>query len=343
MKHLLFLCTFLTSFFCHAQENNVILKDTIGEFVFDALVTEMGTVPQENINWVKYFKYIGADSVVITKAKTSDPHVFKSYPRDQILQKDSIYSFGLTFPFESYSRGGYFNKSAVFEFSNGQRVNLRFKAFVDTNYVKEDKERDFTICKGKNLLVPKGYIQKGYIQKENYVIPECKDVEVILETYDFLFTGFEKYGYTLHIDTTDIDNLIASSSIIGYFDLVSNIDSITEIFFSHWVLDNMGFNIVENENTIKQGETKKVKFTILKRTFQIAKKDFASPLIPIIKEDSIRNKKNYIDNLNLMERLKNSNAHFRIFNRFTIFYNGSSDIVNVIFMLPVKYIRDITF
>ena len=116
-----------------AQTQNIVLKDTIGDFVFDALVTEMGTVPQKNSNLVKYFKYIGSDSVIIFRAWTGDPHYICEYPALQILKKDSIYSFAVCFWHQN--RQGQFHKIMGFDFSNGQRVSLVFKGFVDTVYI----------------------------------------------------------------------------------------------------------------------------------------------------------------------------------------------------------------
>ena len=87
------LCT--VAFFSKAQ--TVVLKDTIGDFVFDALVAEMDTVEAKNSRLIKYFKYIGSDSVKINRTWTTDPHNICQYPFNQILKKDSIYSFMVCF------------------------------------------------------------------------------------------------------------------------------------------------------------------------------------------------------------------------------------------------------
>ena len=116
----------------------IVLKDTIGDFIFDALITEMDTVEQKDINLVKYFKYIGFDSVKINDARTPDPHMFTNYPHKQILQKDSVYSFALAFPFRG--RPGIFSKMGVIEFSNKQTVVLWFKAFVKPDDIEYEKK-----------------------------------------------------------------------------------------------------------------------------------------------------------------------------------------------------------
>ena len=131
------LCT--TTIFANAQPQIVVLKDTIGDFVFDALVTEMDTVEAKNSRLIKYFKYIGTDSVKINRTFTSDPHYICQSPYNQILKKDSIYSF--TVCFSHQGRVGNFHKSMGFNFSNGQGVLLTFKGFVKQEYTNYPLEK----------------------------------------------------------------------------------------------------------------------------------------------------------------------------------------------------------
>ena len=199
------------------------------------------------------------------------------------------------------------------------------------------------VYKEKNLLIPNGYIREDkYIYTD--IIPKYKEVEIIMESYDFLFTGFEKYGYTLCIDTTDSDKNYINTKIVGYFDLVNNTDStIKGASVGGWVIDNMGFIDIEKWDTpIKPNESKKIKFVILQGLGRLSQVHFNPPLIPI--GDSIINDKiSYIDSLNLVERLRSSNAHFRMYNRLTIYGNNDKNVVNVIFIIPVKYIRKIEY
>jgi len=141
IKTTIILCVFLcfATLFGNAQpgylmfrEPQIILQDTIGDFVFDALVTEMDTVRQENTRLVKYFKYIGSDAVKINKAWTSDPHLICQYPNNQTLKTDSIYSF--TVCFTHRGRPGNFQTTMGFDFSNEQRVAMTFKGVVKPEY-----------------------------------------------------------------------------------------------------------------------------------------------------------------------------------------------------------------
>ena len=187
----------------HTQKSEIILKDTIGDFVFDALVTEMDTVEQRNVNLVKYFKYIGSDSVRINNARTSDPHIFTNYPHNQILQKDSVYSFALTFPFRG--RAGLFNKTGTFEFSNGQMVVLRFKAFVKpeyTNYPLEKKLELITKLPPCVLTLPETHknVHTGFLMT-------CEQIKNIIDidTIGKLFNCNKVFFYDLQTDIHPYD------------------------------------------------------------------------------------------------------------------------------------------
>jgi len=111
-----------------AQNQEVVLKDTVGDFVFDAIIENLDTVPMRNASMVKYFKYIGSDTVKIERAFTNDPHFICEYPRNIILKKNFVYPFTICFWFQSGK--GYFHKNMGFTFSNGQRVEFLFNGYV---------------------------------------------------------------------------------------------------------------------------------------------------------------------------------------------------------------------
>jgi hypothetical protein len=82
---------------------------------------------------VKYFKYIGNDTVTIKSTWTGDPHFINSYPSEPLV-KGKIYSFTISFFFAGMNR--YFEKAMGFELSNGQRICYYFKGNIqkqDTN------------------------------------------------------------------------------------------------------------------------------------------------------------------------------------------------------------------
>ncbi len=172
------------------------------------------------------------------------------------------------------------------------------------------------------------------------IIPECRNIEIISESYDFLLKGFEKYGYTLQIDTNyNLPELIVRNQVIGYFDLVNNTDSIIKSLAITWSIDNMAIGTeIERDSLFKPGDSIKIKYTIFKGLTKIANTDFDFPIILTKMEDSIiTNKKKYIDNLTIAEKLKNSKAYFRVYNKLNICGKN----INIIFMIPVKYIKEI--
>jgi hypothetical protein len=89
--------------------------------------------------------------------------------------------------------------------------------------------------------VPEEYFNEPKYRDLIYkdLIPKYGNTEVVLAGYDYVFTGFEKYGYTLKIDTSSsyIQDLKARSEIVGYFDLVNNTDSIINVCPFGWSVD----------------------------------------------------------------------------------------------------------
>lgn len=109
--------------------NSIEFKDTLFSIVTDSLSHNLGDIPAVNNKLVKYFKYIGKESVSIVKAWTSDPHFICEYPIEPLVI-GKIYS--LTVCFSNNGRLGHFNKVMGFDLSSGERISFRFKANVVT-------------------------------------------------------------------------------------------------------------------------------------------------------------------------------------------------------------------
>lgn len=107
----------------NADSTKIIFKDTLHHFVFDTLDNHLGTIPSKNNRVVKYFKYLGTDSVHITRTWTSDPHFICKYPKE-LLIPHKIYSIQVCF-FHN-GRQGHFHKKMGFDLSNGNRILYRF-------------------------------------------------------------------------------------------------------------------------------------------------------------------------------------------------------------------------
>lgn len=131
--YLLLLSSILFAFsFSNRQETsenerqNITLKDTIGNFVFDSLKHNFGEIDPYNYpsQIEKHFKYIGDSLLIITRAWTGDPHFICSYPKEP-LEKNKIYSFRICF--HHRGRQGILNKKMGFNFSDGTRVSMLFK------------------------------------------------------------------------------------------------------------------------------------------------------------------------------------------------------------------------
>jgi hypothetical protein len=109
--------------------NSIEFKDTLFSIVTDSLSHNLGDIPAVNNKLVKYFKYIGKESVCIVKAWTSDPHFICEYPNEPLVI-GKIYSFSVCF--SNNGRVGHFNKVMGFDLSSGERISFRFKANVVT-------------------------------------------------------------------------------------------------------------------------------------------------------------------------------------------------------------------
>jgi hypothetical protein len=104
---------------------NLVFKDTLFNLVFDAINHDLGSIIPENKNneVIKYFKYLGTDSLFITKAWTGDPHYICYYPKE-LLIPNKIYYFKVCFANEG--RQGKLNKKMGFNFSNGNTITFKF-------------------------------------------------------------------------------------------------------------------------------------------------------------------------------------------------------------------------
>jgi hypothetical protein len=104
---------------------HITFKDTVFNIVFDSVENNLGYIkPAKGSNkLVKYFKYIGDEPIVITKAWTSDPHYICRYPREP-LTPGGIYSF--TVCFAHWHKQGKMYKTMGFKLSNGNNIRLRF-------------------------------------------------------------------------------------------------------------------------------------------------------------------------------------------------------------------------
>jgi hypothetical protein len=107
--------------------NSIVFKDTLFTIVTDSLSHNLGDIPPFNNKLVKYFKYIGSESVYITRAWTGDPHFICEYPTSPLI-KGEIYSF--TVCFSNQGRVGHFNKVMGFNLSSGERISFTFKGNV---------------------------------------------------------------------------------------------------------------------------------------------------------------------------------------------------------------------
>ena len=104
---------------------NLIFKDTLFNIVFDSVSHDLGMIKpiHENSSLVKHFKYIGKDTIVITRTWTGDPHFICEYPREALIP-NKIYSIKICFWHEG--KQGKMHKSMGFGLSDGNRVVLRF-------------------------------------------------------------------------------------------------------------------------------------------------------------------------------------------------------------------------
>ena len=113
--------------------DSIVFRDSLNGWTTDSIDHNIGIVPPVDIILVKYFKYIGNDTVTIKSAWTGAPHFINSYPLEPLV-KGKIYSFTVSFFLAGMNR--YFEKAMGFELSNGQRICYYFKGNIqkqDTN------------------------------------------------------------------------------------------------------------------------------------------------------------------------------------------------------------------
>jgi len=104
---------------------NMTFKDTVFNFAFDSIAHNLGNIvpTNENNRLVKYFKYIGKEPIVITRAWTGDPHFICEYPQEPLIP-NKIYSF--TICFWHQDRQGKMAKVMGFDLSDGNRISFMF-------------------------------------------------------------------------------------------------------------------------------------------------------------------------------------------------------------------------
>ncbi len=110
-----------------ANPENIVFRDTVDGFAFDSLTHNLGIVPNINVKLIKYFKYVGQDTVYIRRAWTGDPHYICRYPNEPLVY-GKIYTFEVCFSFQS--RQGPMWKQMGFELSNDKRINFLFKGHI---------------------------------------------------------------------------------------------------------------------------------------------------------------------------------------------------------------------
>jgi hypothetical protein len=114
--------------------DSIVFKDTLNGWTTDSFSHNLGLVPPIDRRLVKYFKYIGNETVTISNAWTQDPHHICGHPNDTLV-KGKIYSFKVCFM--NQSRVGKFKKVMGFDLSNGQRITYEFEGDVQKQDFKE--------------------------------------------------------------------------------------------------------------------------------------------------------------------------------------------------------------
>lgn len=124
------------------DKGNMIFRDTVFNIAVDSLSHNLGKiVPTNDHNrLVKYFKYVGKDSIYISRAWTNDPHYICEYPKD-VLIPNQIYTF--TVCFWHHNRQGAISKIMGFDLSDKNRITFMFKGtylpIAKHEYLHDDK------------------------------------------------------------------------------------------------------------------------------------------------------------------------------------------------------------
>lgn len=104
--------------------NSIVFRDTLFSIVTDSLSHDFGEISiRGTYTLIKYFKYIGNDTVHITRVWTGDPHYICKYPQEPLVS-GKIYSMSVCFYFGG--RRGRFQKTMGFNLSNDKVISFRF-------------------------------------------------------------------------------------------------------------------------------------------------------------------------------------------------------------------------
>ena len=108
----------------YTDTSKIIFRDTFENFVFDSLKHDLGVIDPSQTRMKKYFKYIGSDTILFTRAFTSDPHFIGEYPKGPLVP-GRIYSITIAF----YHRGkmGRMSKVMGLRMSNGKQIMWHFR------------------------------------------------------------------------------------------------------------------------------------------------------------------------------------------------------------------------
>lgn len=119
--------------------SSITFRDTIFNIAFDSIKHDLGKIIPSNENGndklLKHFKYLGTDSIYITKAWTGDPHFICEYPHE-ILIPNKIYSFTTCFWHEG--RKGKMTKVMGFDLSDGNRISFTFTGTYLPTSIQEE-------------------------------------------------------------------------------------------------------------------------------------------------------------------------------------------------------------
>ena len=104
---------------------NIILKDTLFNIAFDSITHDLGLInpSDEKVRLVKHFKYLGTDTILITRTWTEDPHYICEYPKAPLVP-NKMYSY--TICFHHQGKQGEMSKKMGFYLSDGNRIPLQF-------------------------------------------------------------------------------------------------------------------------------------------------------------------------------------------------------------------------
>lgn len=114
----------------HPEASAIVFKDTIGDFLVDAIFNDLGEITYRDNSLIKYFKYIGNDTIHLVNIN-DDPHFITEFT-DYNLVKNQVYQLSVIFNFDSIN--GNFNSSMGFQLSNGEKIMFEFTG----SYIKQE-------------------------------------------------------------------------------------------------------------------------------------------------------------------------------------------------------------